>query len=173
MPPSRSRARASTARTSSTRAETAESSSNAAADASATIRAIVVLPTPGGPWRIIEGARPSAIARRSAVPGPRTLVWPTSSSRVRGRTLCGSGATVCARVAAASLNRSLTRPVCSPRCPRRVRTTTPRSSRGTPRATTSDTSGRTSSWRCRRGRRSGCTATSSCSRSSTSRRSSG
>ena len=76
LPPSRSRARASTARTSSTRAETAESSSNAADDASATIRAIVVLPTPGGPWRIIDGARPSSIARRSAVPGPRTLVCP-------------------------------------------------------------------------------------------------
>ena len=70
LPPSRSRARARTARTSSTRAETAESSSNAADDASATIRAIVVLPTPGGPWRIIDGARPSSIARRSAFPGP-------------------------------------------------------------------------------------------------------
>ena len=49
LPPSRSRARVSTARTSSTRAETAESSSNAAPVVSATIRASVVFPTPGGP----------------------------------------------------------------------------------------------------------------------------
>ena len=49
LPPSRSRARAITARTSSTRAETAEISSNAAPVRSATIRAIVVFPVPGGP----------------------------------------------------------------------------------------------------------------------------
>ena len=47
--PSRSRARWSTPRTSSTRAETAESSSNSAPVVSATIRASVVLPTPGRP----------------------------------------------------------------------------------------------------------------------------
>ena len=74
FPPSRSRARASTARTSSTRADTAESSSKVADDASATIRAMVVFPTPGGPCRIIDGARPSSIARRRALPGPSTPV---------------------------------------------------------------------------------------------------
>ena len=48
-PPSRSRARASTSRTSFTVAETAESSSKAAPVVSATMRASVVLPVPGGP----------------------------------------------------------------------------------------------------------------------------
>ena len=56
------------------RADTAESSSKVADDASATIRAIVVFPTPGGPCRIIDGARPSSIARRRALPGPSTPV---------------------------------------------------------------------------------------------------
>ena len=47
--PSRSRARASTSRTSFTVAETAESSSKAAPVDAATIRASVVFPLPGGP----------------------------------------------------------------------------------------------------------------------------
>ena len=47
--PSRSRARASTSRTSFTVAETAESSSNAAPVVAATMRASVVFPEPGGP----------------------------------------------------------------------------------------------------------------------------
>ena len=67
FPPSRSRARAITARTSSTRAETAEISSNAAPVRSATIRAIVVLPVPGGPKRIIDGGRSSSIARAAPI----------------------------------------------------------------------------------------------------------
>ena len=74
FPPSRSRARAITARTSSTRAETAESSSNAAPVRSATIRAIVVFPVPGGPKRIIEGGRSSSIASRSAEPGAEDVL---------------------------------------------------------------------------------------------------
>ena len=49
LPPSRSSARRKTARTSSTRAETAESSSKSAPVCSATMRAIVVFPLPGGP----------------------------------------------------------------------------------------------------------------------------
>ena len=48
-PPSRSRARASTSRTSFTVAETAESSSNSAPVVVATMRASVVFPVPGGP----------------------------------------------------------------------------------------------------------------------------
>src|SRR6188472_1951967 len=107
LPPSRSRARARTARTSSSRADTADSSSSTADDNSATIRAIVVFPTPGGPWRIIDGARPSSIARRSTVPGPRTCSCPMSSSSERGRTRCGSGAIAAACAAAESLKRSL------------------------------------------------------------------
>ncbi len=48
------------------------------------IRASVVLPLPGGPWRIIECGRPSSIARRSADPGASSRSWPTNSSSVRG-----------------------------------------------------------------------------------------
>ena len=47
--PSRSRARASTSRTSFTVADTADSSSNAAPVEAATILASVVFPLPGGP----------------------------------------------------------------------------------------------------------------------------
>ena len=74
LPPRRSRARAITARTSSTRADTADSSSNAAPVLSATIRAIVVFPVPGGPKRIIEGGRSCSIARRSAEPGAEDVL---------------------------------------------------------------------------------------------------
>ena len=105
--PRRSRARAITLRTSSMRAETADSSSKVLPEAPATIRAIVVFPTPGGPWRISEGVRPSSIARRNADPGPSTCCCPTSSSSVVGRTRCGRGATAAARPTAASLKRSL------------------------------------------------------------------
>ena len=72
LPPRRSRARAITARTSSTRADTAEISSKAAPVRSATMRAIVVFPVPGGPKRIIDGERSSSMARRNAEPGPST-----------------------------------------------------------------------------------------------------
>ena len=80
LAPRRSRAWRITARTSSTRAETADSSSKSAPVRSATIRASVVLPTPGGPKRIIDGGRSSSIARRSAEPSASTWRWPTRSS---------------------------------------------------------------------------------------------
>ena len=112
LPPSRSRARAITARTSSTRAETAEISSNAAPVRSATMRAIVVFPVPGGPNRIIDGGRSSSIASRSAEPGPSTCCWPTSSSSVDGRRRTASGAFSAWRSRAASVKRSPTREVC-------------------------------------------------------------
>ena len=113
FPPRRSRARAITARTSSTRAETAEISSNAAPVRSATMRAIVVFPVPGGPKRIIDGGRSSSIARRSAEPGASTCCWPTRSSSVDGRSRTASGAFSAWRSRAASEKRSATREVCS------------------------------------------------------------
>ncbi len=70
--PSRSRARASASRTSFTVAETAESSSKAAPVDAATMRASVVFPLPGGPWKIDERTRSSPIASRRAEPSPRT-----------------------------------------------------------------------------------------------------
>ena len=78
FPPSRSRARAMTARTSSTRAETAESSSNAAPVRSATMRAIVVFPVPGRPeedhrrWPVLLDRETERRAlRRGRAPGRR------------------------------------------------------------------------------------------------------
>ena len=61
---------------------TAESSSNAASACSAVIRASVVLPVPGGPYRTIECGRPDSIAVRSAEPAPSRCSWPTNSSSV-------------------------------------------------------------------------------------------
>ena len=113
FPPSRSFARAMTARTSSTRADTADSSSNAPPVRAATIRAMVVFPVPGGPNRIIDGDRSSSIARRSADPGPSTCCCPTRSSRVDGRSRTASGAFSACRSPAASEKRSATREVCS------------------------------------------------------------
>src|SRR5918992_2004355 len=52
--------------------------------------------------------RSSSIARRSAEPAPRTCCWPTSSSSVRGRSRCASGARSAERSRAASAKRSLT-----------------------------------------------------------------
>ncbi len=88
----RTSARSITARTSALPAAVALSSSNAASALVATIRASVVLPDPGGPYRTIENGRPSSIARRSALPSPSTCSWPTSSATVRGRIRAGSGA---------------------------------------------------------------------------------
>ena len=192
FPPRRSRARAMTARTSSTRAETAESSSKTAPVRSATILAIVVLPVPGGPKRIVDGGRSCSIASRRAVPSPSTCSWPTRSSSVRGRKRTASGAPSARRSRAASEKRSpMARSMLRAwpgRVPRKTgiplarntgrprvgpRTTRSRFSRVAQRPTTRDISIRTSCSRCRRARTSGCTATSSCSRSRTSPPSSG
>ena len=72
LAPSRSRASASTRRTSGMPTDTAESSSKWDRVVWATIRASVVLPVPGGPKKIIEPIRSSAIALRSAWPSPTT-----------------------------------------------------------------------------------------------------
>ena len=56
-------------------------------------RASVVLPQPGGPQRMTEGRCPRSGRRRAAsIPGPTASVWPTNSSRVRGRMRAASGA---------------------------------------------------------------------------------
>ena len=77
------------------------------------MRAIVVLPVPGGPKRIIDGGRSSSIARRSAEPGASTCCWPTRSSSEDGRRRTASGAFSAWRSRAASEKRSATREVCS------------------------------------------------------------
>src|SRR5919204_593109 len=111
--PSRSRALPRTPRTSATLADTAESSSNSAPVTPATMRASVVFPLPGGPYRIVEPTRSSSIASRSADPSPRTWRWPTNSSSVFGRSRRASGATAGSRSRAASEKRSPTPEVCS------------------------------------------------------------
>src|SRR3954469_23512667 len=55
------------------------------------ILAIVVLPVPGGPQRIMEGILPCSIAVRRMLPLPVRCSWPTRSSSVRGRIRSASG----------------------------------------------------------------------------------
>ena len=56
---------------------------NSALNASAIRRASVVLPTPGGPHRIIECSLPDANATASGLPGASRWRWPITSSMVR------------------------------------------------------------------------------------------
>jgi hypothetical protein len=74
-----------------TPASTADSTMNWASTAVATSRASVVLPTPGGPHRIIECSRPDSSAARSGLPGAQQVGWPITSSSVRGRRRSASG----------------------------------------------------------------------------------
>ena len=71
---------------------TAENSMKLALVVSAMILASVVLPTPGGPQKIIELASSRSICTRSGLPGPTRCSWPTNSSRLRGRMRSASGA---------------------------------------------------------------------------------
>ena len=65
---------------------------NSALNASAISRASVVLPTPGGPHRIIECGLPDANATASGFPGASRCRWPITSSMVFGRRRSASGA---------------------------------------------------------------------------------
>jgi hypothetical protein len=75
-----------------TPASTADSTMNCASTACASSRASVVLPTPGGPHRIIECTRPDSNAARSGRPGPSRCCWPITSASVCGRRRSASGA---------------------------------------------------------------------------------
>ena len=70
---------------------TAEKSMNAALVRLAMMRASVVLPTPGGPQKIMELMRSPSIRRRSTLPSPSRWVWPANSSSVCGRSRAASG----------------------------------------------------------------------------------
>src|SRR5687767_8371776 len=87
-----SSARATASRISLTPASTAEIAMNSASNAFAMIRASVVLPTPGGPHRIMECGLPASNASRRGLPGPSRCDWPTNSSSERGRSRSASGA---------------------------------------------------------------------------------
>src|SRR5581483_4346424 len=86
-------AAATASRMSLTPEKTADSATNSALNAFAIRRAMVVLPEPGGPHRIIECGRPDSKAKRSGVPGPSRCSCPTTSSSVFGRSASASGAT--------------------------------------------------------------------------------
>ena len=90
--PSRWSARARTSRTSLTPADVADMRSRVPCTSFATRFASVVLPVPGGPHRIIDDRRPDSTMDRNAAPSARRWLWPMTSSRVRGRIRCGSGA---------------------------------------------------------------------------------
>ena len=70
---------------------TAENVMNSAFVRAAMICASVVLPTPGGPQKIIEVIRSLSMRRRSIFPCPKRCSCPTKSSSVRGRTRSASG----------------------------------------------------------------------------------
>ena len=63
----------------------------AAPDCCASKSAIVVLPLPGGPHRMIDGSAPAASIRLSILSGPSRCSWPTTSSRLRGRIRSANG----------------------------------------------------------------------------------
>src|SRR5580704_17171267 len=52
---------------------------------------MVVLPVPGGPQRIIDDRRCAAAIRRIGPSGPSRWSWPTTSSRLCGRSRSASG----------------------------------------------------------------------------------
>ena len=55
------------------------------------IRANVVLPTPGGPQKIIDETRSFSMISRNSFPLPSKCVCPTKSSSVSGRTRVANG----------------------------------------------------------------------------------
>src|SRR5213080_158112 len=65
---------------------------------SASRRANVVFPVPGGPHKINDGiAVPPSIKRRNTRPSPTSCSWPTNSLSVLGRIRSARGAAVAER----------------------------------------------------------------------------
>ncbi len=87
----RLRAASNTLRRSGTPEKIAEICSKCRSVAEARSRATVVLPVPGGPQKISEPRLRPRSRRVSAPPSPVRCSWPTTSSRVRGRSLSASG----------------------------------------------------------------------------------
>src|SRR3546814_17959978 len=79
-------------RKSATPEKTADKGAKRIPTASASSRAIVVLPVPGGPQRLIDDNCPAATMRPIAPSGPVRCSCPTTSARVRGRSRTASGA---------------------------------------------------------------------------------
>ena len=87
-------ARAKTFRSSATPSKTADTGSNTISAAPANKRAMVVLPVPGGPHKMIDPKLPCASIIRNRPSGPNKLSCPTTSSSVLGRNNSASGAGV-------------------------------------------------------------------------------
>ena len=103
--PRRCSAPASASRTSFTPAAVALSVTRCLAVVSARRRARVVLPVPAGPHRMEDGTRSDSASRRKGAPGATRWSWPTTSSRVRGRSRAARGARLRRRRSAASSKR--------------------------------------------------------------------
>src|SRR5690606_4474458 len=86
------RADSTASRISLTPPRTAETARNWASNPSAIRRASVVLPTPGGPQKIMECGRPDSKATGKGLPAPSRWRWPITSSMCRGRSRSASGA---------------------------------------------------------------------------------
>ena len=82
---------------------TAEKSMNVACVWCAMTRASVVLPTPGGPQKIMDCTWSASMMRRRTLPGPIRCCWPATSSSVSGRMRAASG-----RAASACSSKSVT-----------------------------------------------------------------
>ena len=90
--PSRAACANSTAsRISFTPPNTALMDKNCASNASAIKRAMVVLPTPGGPHKMQLWGWPDSNATRKAMPSPNRCCCPTTSPKVRGLNRSASG----------------------------------------------------------------------------------
>src|ERR1041385_392215 len=89
------RASAIAPRRSLTTEESAECAMNRASALSASKRARVVFPVPGGPHKISDGiVAPPSINRRNTRPSPTRCSWPPNSPSVRGRMRSDGGAGV-------------------------------------------------------------------------------
>ena len=78
-----------------TPAKTAEMAMKSRWKACAESRAKVVLPTPGGPHKIIEWGWPEAKARFRGLPAANKWVWPMTASMVLGRKASANGGGGC------------------------------------------------------------------------------
>ena len=74
-----------------TPASTADIAMNSRSKAYAESLARVVLPTPGGPHKIIEWGFPDAKAKLSGLPSANKWVWPMTSLIILGRSSSANG----------------------------------------------------------------------------------
>ncbi len=89
--PRRCRASSKTRRNSGTPVKIALICTKCRSVSAASSRAMVVLPTPGGPHRMSEPRLPEASITPSGASGPSTLSCPITSERLRGRSRSASG----------------------------------------------------------------------------------